>query len=82
MMSNTYQYSKGKSYHPWWSSREDTDSEILVKSYSTFIPIKYKNSDPRNKGSHKTKKSHEKPDSCPIGVSADSCPAGAPWLRE
>ena len=21
-------------------------------------------------------------DSCPIGVSADSCPAGAPWLRE
>ena len=20
--------------------------------------------------------------SCPIGVSADSCPAGAPWLRE
>ena len=22
------------------------------------------------------------PDSCPIGVSADSCPAGAPWLRE
>ena len=23
-----------------------------------------------------------KDDSCPIGVSADSCPAGAPWLRE
>ena len=21
-------------------------------------------------------------DSCPIGVSTDSCPAGAPWLRE
>ncbi|RVW78916.1 hypothetical protein CK203_052359 [Vitis vinifera] len=21
-------------------------------------------------------------DSCPIGVSADSCPAGAPWMRE
>ena len=21
-------------------------------------------------------------DSCPLGVSADSCPAGAPWLRE
>ena len=21
-------------------------------------------------------------DSCPIGVSADLCPAGAPWLRE
>ena len=24
----------------------------------------------------------EHPDSCPIGVSADSCPAGAPWMRE
>ena len=21
-------------------------------------------------------------DSCPVGVSADSCPAGAPWMRE
>ena len=21
-------------------------------------------------------------DSCPLGVSADSCPAGAPWLRK
>ena len=21
-------------------------------------------------------------DLCPVGVSADSCPAGAPWLRE
>ncbi|RVW75377.1 hypothetical protein CK203_052957 [Vitis vinifera] len=21
-------------------------------------------------------------DSCPIGVSADSCPASAPWMRE
>ena len=21
-------------------------------------------------------------DSCPVGVSADPCPAGAPWMRE
>ena len=57
-MSNTYQYNKGKSYHSWWSSREDTDSETLVKGYSTLIPIKYNNSDPRNKGSHNTQISH------------------------
>ena len=57
-MSNTYQYNKGKSYHSWWSSREDTDSETLVKGYSTLIPIKYNNSNPRNKGSHNTQISH------------------------
>ena len=59
-MSNAYQYNKGKSYHPLWSNREDTNSNTLVKSYSTLIPIKYNNFDPGNKGSHETKKSHEK----------------------
>ena len=51
---------QGKSYHTWWSSREDTDSETLVKGYSTLTLIRYNNSDSGNKGSHKTKKSHEK----------------------
>ena len=60
MMSHAYQYNKGKSYHSWWSSRQDTNSKTLVKGYSTLIPIKYNNSDLRNKGSHKTKKSHKK----------------------
>ena len=32
-MSNAYQYNKGKSYQPQWSSRENTDSETLVKGY-------------------------------------------------
>ena len=59
-MSNAYQYNKGKSYHPLWSNREDTNSNTLVKSYSTLIPIKYNYSDPRNKGSHKTQISHKK----------------------
>ena len=53
MMSHAYQHNKDNSYRPWWSSREDTDSETLVKGYSTLIPIKYNNSYPRNKGSHK-----------------------------
>ena len=71
MMSNAYQYNKGKSYHPWWSSKENTDSETLVKGYSTLIPIKYTNSDPRNKVSHKTQISHKKnshPSNCIMKV--------------
>ena len=31
-----------------------------MKGYSTLIPIKYNNSDPRNKGFHKTQDSHKK----------------------
>ena len=78
MMSNAYQYNKGKSYHPWWSSREDTDSETLVKGYSTLIPVKYNNSDPRNKGSYKTKKSHEKLSSIQLYNENDSTSKKSP----
>ena len=58
-MSNTYQYNKVNCITPDRVVKK-TDSKTLVKGYSTFIALKYNNSDPGNKGSHKTKKSHEK----------------------
>ena len=58
-MNNTYQYNKVNCITPDRVVKK-TDSKTLVKGYSTLIPIKYNNSDLRNKGSHKTKKSHKK----------------------
>ena len=78
-MSNAYQYNKGKSYHPLWSNREDTNSNTLVKSYSTLIPIKYNYSDPRNKGSHKIQISHEKLSSFQLHNESDSRSEKSSW---
>ena len=57
-MNNTYQYNKVNCITPDRVVKK-TDSKTLVKGYSTFIALKYNNSDPGNKGSHKTEKSHE-----------------------
>ena len=72
MMSHAYQHNKDNSYRPWWISREDTNSETLVKGHLTLMSMKYKNTNLRNKWSHKTRDSYKKLSSLQLHNKSDS----------
>ena len=93
--NNLYNYEIGCSWivvHVWESNTyiEEVSHQSSLTNCIIFYlwgKLEHVRSHP-----HKTTKSFGLPligatsflllDSCPIGVSADLCPAGAPWLRE